>query len=81
MTKVVRNVISAIKEGRIKTKPDGTKYIEVPKSGWDLSNEADLEKFNKALSELKWCTGWKMERVMAKYDSNQLHHFELILLS
>ena len=81
MTKVVRNVISAIKEGRFKTKPDGTKFIEVPKTGWNLSDSDDLDKFNKVLNELGWCKGWKMERVMAKYDSNQIHHFELILLS
>ncbi len=29
MTKVVRNVVSALKEGRFKTKADGTKYIEL----------------------------------------------------
>ena len=81
MTKVARNVISAIKEGRIKTKPDGTKYVEVPKSGLDLTNSINSDKLNKVLGELGWCTGWRMERVMAKYDSNQIHHFELILLS
>ena len=80
MTKVVRNVVSALKEGRFKTKADGTKYIEVPKDGWNLQNQNDLEKFEKVVNDCGF-SGWKLESIMANYDSSQLHHYELILSS
>lgn len=79
MTKIVRSVIASLKNKNIKTKPDGTKYINVPKEGLVFYNDSERSKFDKIVNESGF-KAWHIESVGTNYNPELVHHYEMILV-